>query len=258
MLNFRTTSLIFLLSVILFGFLHYFSGISLWWFLLPLIIYKAIIIYGSANIRSDFYLKAYCSSITNEKIIALTFDDGPNQQYTPEILKVLEEFKVPATFFLIGKNIQGNENIVNQIDLAGHTIGNHTFSHSFFIDFKSKKGFIAELNQSMEMVYKLTGKRMKLFRPPYGVTTPNLANAVKALNYNVIGWNIRSLDTKADSEETITKRVTSQMKPGAIILFHDTSVKTRNVLIQTLSFAKENGFKIVSVEQLLEIKAYEG
>lgn len=257
MLNFRTASIAFLSSVIIFGLLHYYSGVSLWWFLIPLVIYKALVIYGSAKIQSNFYIKAYSNSNTQDKEIAITFDDGPTKQHTLEILKVLEEFNAPATFFVIGKNISGNENIIKKIDLAGHTIGNHTFSHSFFIDFKSKKGFITELNQTMEKVYKLTGRQTKLFRPPYGVTTPNLAKAANELNYHVIGWNIRSLDTKSDDEETVVKRVVSQMKPGAIILFHDTSEKTKNVLVQTLRFAKENGFKIVSVEQLLKINVYE-
>lgn len=241
----------------LIGLLYYFTGLSLWWLLLPVIIYKAFLFYGSANIQSGFYVKVHCSSDTAEKKIAITFDDGPNTEITPEILAVLAEYNAPATFFVIGKNIQGNENIVRQMDKGGHTIGNHTFSHSFFIDFKSKLGFIYELDITSDAVYNIIGKRMKFFRPPYGVTTPHLAKAAKALNYNVIGWNVRSLDTTDDNEETITKRVLSQVKPGAIILFHDTSEKTVQVLKQTLNFAKENGFKIVSIEELLNIKAYE-
>lgn len=157
---------------------------------------------------------------------------------------------------MIGKNISGKENLIKKIDEAGHTLGNHTFSHSFFIDFKSKTGFMFELDTTSDLVYNIIKKRMKLFRPPYGVTTPNLARASKALNYEIIGWNIRSLDTTKDNEERIAKRVISQIKPGAIILFHDTSSKTVEVLKQTLNFAKENGFKIVSVEELLKIKAY--
>jgi peptidoglycan/xylan/chitin deacetylase (PgdA/CDA1 family) len=125
------------------------------------------------------------------------------------------------------------------------------------VDFKSLQGFKNELNQTAERVFKITGKRMKLFRPPYGVTTPNLAKASNALNYIIIGWNIRSFDTTSDTAQIITLRVQSQIKPGAIILFHDTSDKTIQVLKQTLNFAKENGYKITSVGQLLKIKVYE-
>ncbi|MBL0329593.1 MAG: polysaccharide deacetylase family protein [Bacteroidetes bacterium] len=256
MLNFKIASLCFVIECITIGLLYYFIGISLWWFLLPIFSFKALIIYGSATIQSNFYTKAHCNAVTDEKLIALTFDDGPNAVYTPKILSILEEFNVPATFFVIGKNILGNESIIKKIDAAGHTIGNHTFSHSFFIDFKSKAGFIDELNTTSDAIYNIIRKRVKFFRPPYGVTTPNLARASKALNYEIIGWNIRSLDTTKDSEEIIAQRVISQVKPGAIILFHDTSEKTTQVLKQTLNFAKENGFKIVSVEELLKLKGY--
>lgn len=257
MIHFKSTSILFLIAIAAIGLLHHTSGISLWWLLFPLIIYKGFIIFGSANIQSDFYTKAYCSSNTSEKEIAISFDDGPNAEFSPKIVSVLAEYNVPATFFMIGKNIQGNEDIIRKIDAAGHTIGNHTFSHSFFIDFKSKTGFMYELDATSDIVYKLIQKRMKFFRPPFGVTTPHLARASKALNYTIIGWNIRSLDTTSDEEEAIAKRVISQIKPGAIILFHDTSAKTVRVLKQTLNFAIENGFKIVSMEELLKIKAYE-
>lgn len=256
MLNFKIASLCFVIESITIGLLYYFLGISLGWFLIPILSYKAFIIYGSASIQSNFYTKAYCSAITEEKIIALSFDDGPNPAYTAKVLSILKEHNAKAAFFVIGKNIQGNENIIKKIDAEGHTIGNHTFSHSFFIDFKGKTGFMYELDATSDIVYTIIKKRMKFFRPPYGVTTPHLASASKALNYDIIGWNIRSLDTTNDTDERIANRVISQIKPGAIILFHDTSEKTAQVLKQTLNFVKENGFKIVSVEELLKIQAY--
>jgi peptidoglycan-N-acetylglucosamine deacetylase len=254
-MTFRSSSILFLLALVSIFLLDLFYSVSLWWILLPLVVYKALIIYGSATICSDFYIKAICRSETNEKHIAITFDDGPDKKYTPEILNVLSEYGVHTTFFVIGKNIKGNEDIIRQLDLSGHTIGNHTFSHSFFIDFKSKSGFMNELNQTSELIYKLTNKNIKWFRPPYGVTTPNLARAAKELKYEIIGWNIRSMDTTSDSEEIIMKRIKKQMKPGSVILFHDTSAKTVNVLKQTLNFAKENGFKIVSAEELFGISS---
>jgi peptidoglycan/xylan/chitin deacetylase (PgdA/CDA1 family) len=137
----------------------------------------------------------------------------------------------------------------------GHSIGNHSYSHSFFIDFKNVQGFKDELNQTAELIFNVIGKRVKLFRPPYGVTTPNLAKAAKLLDYRIIGWNIRSLDTTKDSVEVITQRVQSQIKSGAIILLHDTSAKTIQVLERTLNFAQTNGYKVVSVEQLLKMEA---
>ena len=144
---------------------------------MPSAVCLALIIYGSAIIQANFYGPAYCFVEPLEKEIALSFDDGPNREYTPQVLSILAQHNAPATFFVIGKNIQGNESILKQIDAEGHTIGNHSYTHSFFVDFKSLQGFKNELNQTAERVFKITGKRMKLFRPPYGVTTPNLAKA---------------------------------------------------------------------------------
>lgn len=256
MLNFKFTTIIFFSTTIICWLLHYYLHISTLWIILPLSLYLTAIIYGSANIQSGFFVQAFCNSETTEKIIALTFDDGPNKKFTTPILKILSEYNAPATFFVIGKNILGNEAILKQIHELGHIIGNHTFSHSFFIDFKSKLGFMYELDQTSDLIFEATGKRPKFFRPPYGVTTPNLVRASNTLEYKIIGWNARSLDTTNDSVETISKRVIDQIKPGAIILFHDTSSKTLDVLKQTLNFAKDNGFKVVSVEGLVKIKAY--
>ena len=256
-MTFNLTRNSFIIAISVIGLLHMLFGISPGWLILSAAVYLAVIIYGSVIIQSNFFAQAYCYANSLEKEIALSFDDGPNQEYTPQVLSTLAQYNASATFFVIGKNIQGNESILKQIDADGHSIGNHSYTHSFFVDFKGLQGFKNELNQTAESVFKIIGKRMKLFRPPYGVTTPHLVKASKVLNYSIIGWSIRSFDTTGDTVQNITRRVQSQIKPGAIILFHDASGKTIQVLKQTLNFAKENGYKIVSVEQLLKIKAYE-
>lgn len=256
-MTFKSTRYGFILTISLIGVLHIIWGISLWWVFLPIVIGQCLLIYGSSIIQANFYGQVHCCANTVDYEIALSFDDGPNQVFTPRILSVLKQFKAPATFFVIGKQVVGNEDILKQIDEAGHCIGNHSYTHSFFVDFKSVKGFKNELNATAELVYRVIGKRVKMFRPPFGVTTPHLMKAARLLNYSVIGWCIRSLDTTSDSAETITRRVQTQLKPGGIILFHDTSDKTVEVLTHTLIFAKEHGYKIVSIEQLLGLEAYE-
>lgn len=256
-MTFKSARNSFIIAISVIGLLHTFFGISLWWLVLPAAVFLALIIYGSVIIQSNFHTQAYCYANTSEKEIALSFDDGPNREYTPQVLSILAQYDASATFFVIGKNIPGNESILKQIDAAGHSIGNHSYTHSFFVDFKSMQGFKNELNQTAESVFNVIGKRLKLFRPPYGVTTPHLVKASNLLNYSIIGWTIRSFDTTAVTPQIITRRVQIKIKPGAIILFHDASDKTIQVLKQTLRFAKKNGYKIVSIEQLLKIKAYE-
>ncbi|MDD1609632.1 MAG: polysaccharide deacetylase family protein [Methylococcaceae bacterium] len=256
-MTYYSTRLCLIIAVSIIALLHWFFALTLWWLILPSVIYLALIIYGSSVIQANFFAPAYCAANSAEKIIALSFDDGPHKEYTPKVLSLLAQHHATATFFVIGKNIHGNESLLKQIIAEGHSIGNHSYTHGFFIDFKNVQGFKDELNQTAELVFSIIGKRMKLFRPPYGVTTPNLAKAAKLLDYSIIGWNIRSLDTTNDTVEIITQRVQTQIKSGAIILFHDTSAKTIEALKQTLNFAQENGYKIVNVEQLLKIKAYE-
>jgi peptidoglycan-N-acetylglucosamine deacetylase len=256
-MTFRSTRSHFIIAICVIGLSHAFFEINLMWLLLPIAFFLVLLVYGSANMQSNFFTPAFCYAVGAEKQIALSFDDGPNPEFTPQVLSILAQHNAFATFFVIGKNIQGNENILKQIDAAGHSIGNHSHSHSFFIDFKGVQGFKDELAQTTESVFKVIGKRMTLFRPPYGVITPNLAKVINILDYRVIGWSIRSFDTTADSAQTIAQRVQSQIKPGAIILFHDTSDKTIQALKQTLDFAKNNDYKIISVEQLLKINAYE-
>lgn len=230
---------------------------SVIWLTLPCFLFLGIISYGSSCIQSDFYTHAYCAGNTSEKIITLTFDDGPNSQYTSQVLELLAQYKAPATFFVIGKNIQGNENILKRIDEEGHIIGNHSYTHSYWLDFKSVRGFKKELNQTTEIVFQLLGKKMRLFRPPYGVITPSIVEASKLLNFFIIGWNIRSFDTTKDSVQIITQRIEKKIKPGAIVLLHDANDKIVQVLEHVLIFAKQNNYKIISLEQLLKIKAYE-
>lgn len=256
-MTFKSTRNSFIIAISLIGLSYVLFEISLVWLLLPGTVFLLLLIYGSTIIQANFFTQAYCYANVLEKQIALSFDDGPHHEFTPQVLSILAQYDAPATFFVIGKNIQGKESILKQMDANGHSIGNHSYTHSFFVDFNSVQGFKDELNQTSETVFKAIEKRMKLFRPPYGVTTPNLAKASNSLNYSIIGWTIRSFDTTGVPAHIITRRVQSQIKPGAILLFHDTSDKTIQVLEQTLNFAKEKGYKIVSVEQLLQITAYE-
>jgi peptidoglycan-N-acetylglucosamine deacetylase len=255
-MTFKSTSISFIMAISLIALAHTVFGISMAWLLLPCGCFLVMLIYGSASIQSNFFATAHCSSECAQKHIALTFDDGPNRDYTPKVLSTLAQYNALATFFVIGKNIPGNESILKQLDAAGHSIGNHSHTHSYFIDFKSVQGFKDELNQTTESVLKVIGKRMLLFRPPYGVMTPNLAKAIKVLDYRIIGWSIRSYDTTADSAQAIARRVQSQLRSGAIILFHDTTDKSLQALKQTLEFAKNNDYKVVSIEQLLKLNAY--
>ena len=203
------------------------------------------------------FLKTICSAKTVQKSIAISFDDGPVKNNTQEILRVLRTENVKATFFCIGNRIAGNENIVHEIIEDGHIIGNHSYSHHFWFSMFSSKKMKDELNQTDSELKRVIGLKPRFFRPPYGVTNPNLKNAILSNKYIVIGWSVRSMDTVIKSENKLLDKICKKLEPGAIFLFHDTSATTLKVLPDFLKQVKLRGYNIASLDTLLKINAYE-
>lgn len=224
-------------------------------YLLVCVLFLGAEIYGAYFIHSNFHLKAICGVKTNDKVIALTFDDGPVEQ-TEKVLEVLKEFDAKATFFCIGNRIGGKADILKRADAQGHLIGNHSYSHSFMFDLNTKKQFVDDLQSCDGAIKKAIGKSPAFFRPPYGVTTPALARAVTKLRYEVIGWNIRSLDTAIKDRSQLLLRIKTRVKPGAILLLHDTTAGIEIVLKEVLLYLKENNYKVVPLDILIQKKAY--
>ncbi len=256
MLNFRTinfVSIILFIAILIGGF---YIDTSFFWFLILLFfIWLSLTSIGSFNILWNYFLKANCQNKNcQENSIALTFDDGVNPEFTPKVLELLKKHNAKATFFCIGRHIEKHPEIAKKIIADGHSIGNHTYNHSNNWGFLSSKKVEIELKKTDEIIEKTIGKSTKLFRPPFGVTNPNIAKAVKKMNYKVIGWNVRSLDTVIKNPDKILKRITSKVKKGDIVLLHDTSDKTVEVLEQLLLFLDNNNLKSVCVEELFKNK----
>jgi peptidoglycan/xylan/chitin deacetylase (PgdA/CDA1 family) len=241
--------LLTLVSTIVAVEIKYFVLVGILWFL--------IVFLGSAYIGSNYHVNAYCSNPSEtEKKITLTFDDGPHEM-TVLVLEVLRRYNAKATFFCIGKNIEAHPDIFKKIIEEGHTVGNHSYSHSHFFDFYRKKQVITEIEQTDALIESVLGKKPRLFRPPYGVTNPSIRRALAFTQHKTIGWNIRSLDGGTKNEKFIFDRIIKRIKPGGIVLLHDTSIQTVNVLEQLLLFLQKNNYAVVPLEELLNIKAYE-
>lgn len=180
------------------------------------------------------------------KEVALTFDDGPAAP-TAAILDVLAKEKVPATFFLIGKNITGNEALVKRMANEGHTIGNHSFNHAVGFDWQSAGAMQLELEQTSAAIEAVTGKPVSLFRPPYGVTNPNLAKAVGRIGLRSIGWNLRSMDTVAKEESQLLRKLLRRTRPGSIILLHDRCEITARILPDLVAGLRKKGYTFAAL-----------
>lgn len=188
--------------------------------------------------------KSFCEVKTDKKVAALSFDDGPCTQ-TPAILDVLNKHNVQAAFFLIGRNISGNEGILTRIAHEGHLIGNHSFAHIPWFPFLSSGRMILDLNKAAETISNVTGEQVQWFRPPYGVTNPMLAKAVRKTGYKVMGWSIRSYDTSTNNSEKVIKRIKRLLKPGAVILLHDRCPNTPEVVDEIIQYSRAQGYEFL-------------
>lgn len=206
--------------------------------------------YASYNISSGVYVKTFCRKKTTEKEIALTFDDGPDSEYTPQILNILKSRNVEAAFFCIGNKVEKNPELTKKIKEEGHLIGNHSYSHINTFPLFSANKMIEDIRAAEKAIESVTGEPVAYFRPPFGVTNPLIRKALKAFNYTVIGWNIRSLDTSSTDVDTIFNRIIRQVKPGSVILLHDTMPHTGQVLIKTLDYLADNGYVVKRVDKM--------
>ena len=235
----------------------FFVVIDIKYVVLVLCIWFLIVFIGSSFIASNYHVKTYCSNPSiSEKKIAITFDDGPHE-ITLSVLEVLKKYNVKATFFCIGKNIELHPKILKRTINEGHAIGNHSYSHAPFFDFYNKDQVIAEIEKTDILIESVLGTKTTLFRPPYGVTNPSIRRALAVTKHKTIGWNIRSLDGIIKNEKFLISRIIKSIKPGGIVLLHDTSMETVNVLEQVLYFLEKNNYSVVPLEELLNIKAYE-
>ncbi|PZF74170.1 polysaccharide deacetylase family protein [Taibaiella soli] len=254
-MTFRNTSTIFILLLIALDAGYFFAGFSWGWIVALLVVYVHLLVLGSIYIRWNFYFKSYHSG-KDKKQIALTFDDGPAAN-TAAILDILKAQNVPAAFFSIGKNAAANPELVKRWQTEGHVIGNHSYNHGFNFDWQSAKTMQAEIVQTNNTIASVIGKKPKLFRPPYGVTNPNLAKAVHRSGMHSIGWSLRSFDTKAKDADLLLKKILSQLKGGDIILLHDSMDVTRQILTPLITEARKKGFIFARVDKMLDLEAYE-
>jgi peptidoglycan/xylan/chitin deacetylase (PgdA/CDA1 family) len=252
MLNFKNTSLVFVLLAVLLWRTNQPVG----WLLILVLLYLFILFLGSYRIGSQFYMPVICGGLPTEKKIAISFDDGPADSFTPEILDILQQKQVQAAFFCIGLRITGRENLLIRMHAEGHLVGNHSDSHAPLFDLYSAKRMgeeLAAMNAKVEAVLQL---RPRLFRPPYGVTNPNLAKAVKRSGMVAVGWNIRSMDTVATDEKKLFDKLMRSLQPGAIVLFHDTAAITARLLPGFIDAVRSQGFAIVRIDELINEQPY--
>jgi len=198
-----------------------------------------------------------------EKVVALTFDDGPSPEWTPKILDELKKAGVKATFFMIGKYVEKYPQIARRVAEEGHDIGNHSYDHKVLIYYRMKT-LEREINEAEKVIKDVTGVETHYFRPPKAWLTYKEKEKIKEMGYEVVLWTLNSKDWVTFDDKYIVKFLVHNVKPGDIILFHDgggvfsteggnrrETVKTIPQLVEKL---RAKGYRFVTITELLRMQ----
>lgn len=184
---------------------------------------------------------------SEKKKIALTFDDGPHPVYTEQVLQVLDQGNIPATFFLLGQNIEEHQDLVKEIDAKGHLIGNHTYHHVQITSLPLDQA-CEEIQKTSDLIESLTGKGTEYVRPPFGTWSEGLEDR---LNLIPVMWTIDTLDWTTENVDEIVCRVTEQAEENGIILMHDGYESTVQALERFIPLLEAEGYEFVTVDQVI-------
>ncbi|MDR3592711.1 MAG: polysaccharide deacetylase family protein [Negativicutes bacterium] len=208
-----------------------------------------------------FYGPVYSEIKTSQKVVALTFDDGPYPPYTGQILDILKEYRVPATFFVLGQNAEKYPDLVRRVVAEGHQIGNHTYTHLDLL--KADRPTIADqVDRTSKIIAGITGQTPRVVRPPHGFRDAVVIDIMAERGLKVVEWSVSSRDWTNPGVDEIVSRTLGKVQNGSVILLHDgdgiaqsasrqqTVDATRSIIRQLLA----QGYKLVTVDEILATK----
>ncbi|WP_232790457.1 polysaccharide deacetylase family protein [Pelagovum pacificum] len=188
---------------------------------------------------------------TQQPTVAMTFDDGPHPTLTPQLLNILRQRNIKATFFLIGNRVVRWPEIVRRIAAEGHEIGNHSWSHPF-LDRRSDQNVMAEIDATTNAIYQITGRPPVTFRPPYGAFSRRQRSMLhESRRLPTVLWSVDPQDWRRPGANVVANRIVSGCRPGAIILSHDIHAGTIAAMPATLDALRQRGMRFMTVSQML-------
>ncbi|MGM0420277.1 MAG: polysaccharide deacetylase family protein [Bacillota bacterium] len=205
--------------------------------------------------QTQHYAGSFFLRGSNRPQVAITFDDGPSPHHTSVILDILSAYDVPATFFVLGYQVEYYPELVKRISREGHELGNHSYSHSNFLEL-SPAEVEGEINRVNELLEKIVGYKPALIRPPYGSVTDKQIELLKDKNYYLVNWSLDTMDwnKEANNVNDMLSRTENLLHPGAIILLHDSGGnrdKTEEILPKLIEYIQDKGYELVTVSDIL-------
>ena len=211
------------------------------------------------NLSRMFPGVVYYNGPASEKQVALTFDDGPDMRYTPQILDILKKYHVKATFFVLGFRAKTHPDMVRRMVREGHAIGNHSWNHLDHVGLTPDK-VRDQVVRADKVLYPLVGYHPDLFRPPYGKADPDTIRILSSMGYKVIDWSVDTRDWAGTPVPTMMSVIRKEVRPGGIILEHcagNANVDLSNTveaLPQVIQYLRGQGYQLVTVPELIGTK----
>jgi peptidoglycan/xylan/chitin deacetylase (PgdA/CDA1 family) len=166
--------------------------------------------------------------------LALTFDDGPNPEHTPALLRILKEKGVRATFFVVGREVEEHPELLRLLVAEGHQVANHTYSHPALFCFLWPRKLREEIGRCQQAVAAVCGAAPRYFRSPVGLRHPLLRHCLEREGLEYISWRVRAFDTRVQTAQAIARRITTRIRPGDVILLHDRPGKAAERMLEAL------------------------
>ena len=222
--------------------------------------------WGTFSIGSGWFIPV-TDRVEMPDAVALSFDDGPHEEFTPRLLDILGEHQAKASFFLIGRYVAKSAKIVRRMVDEGHTVGNHTWDHHRDGLLGSRDYWDQQIRMGEQAIGDAIGRVPRFFRPPLGFKTATQAGVLRQRGYQVISWRLRAFDTLPLSANAIARRIVAHVRPRDIITMHDglepqrrnqSQARTCQAMVEILAHLRQRGLHCVSLEAGLRRSAYQG